>query len=207
MILTLWKYYFLKQFCVIFKSGTLSSSLIWRFPLHFPYRVSRRTKVEKARGKDVIDDSVNNGSGFQPIDIINDHLPELQRVRSIIRNADVVGRHFSRSLFGSHASPTARVVVSSFGPALPPLQRHRLRVIPAWAGISFFRPPSWRFAKIHSSPASEGANKTPQKPARRKRKELARKWAEANQGGGWSLSLESEWVTRIIYLYTLYNYY
>lgn len=150
---------------------------------HIAFQDAHEGKWE-SRGKDVIDDSVNNGSGSQPIDIINDHLPELQWLRSIIRNADVVGRLLSRSFRPNHPPPTARVVVSSFGPTPSPPQRHRLRVIPAWAGISFFHPPSWRFAKIHSSPASEGAKGTPQKPARRKRKERARKRAEANQGGG-----------------------
>jgi len=48
---------------------------------------------------------------------------------------------------------------------------HRLRVIPVWSEIPFFfYPPSWRFAKIHSSSASEGAKGTPQKPARREKK-------------------------------------
>lgn len=112
-------------------------------------------------GKDVIDDGVNNGSGSpRPIDIINDHLPELQWLRSIMRNADVVGRLFSSSLRLSSALPSAaRVVVSSFELSPPPdafRRRHRLRVIPAWAEI-FFYPPSWRFAKIHSSRVSEGA--------------------------------------------------
>lgn len=97
--------------------------------------------MEKARGKDVIDDGVNNGSGSQPIDIINDHLPELQRLRSIIRNADVVGRHFSRSL-RLPCTPDRSCCRFFFRPPHPPspLQRHRLRVIPAWAGISFFPP-------------------------------------------------------------------
>lgn len=135
----------------------------------------------ESRGKDVIDDSVNNGSGSLPIDIINDHLPELQWLRSIIRNADVVGRLLS---LRPPSAPDRSCCRFFFRPDPSPPQRHRLRVIPAWAGISFFHPPSWRFAKIHSSPASEGAKGTPQKPARRKRKERARKRAEANQGGG-----------------------
>lgn len=69
---------------------------------------------------------------------------------------------------------------SSSPPPAP--QRHRLRVIPAWAEISFFHPPSWRFAKIHSSPASEGAKGTPQKPARRMRKARERKRTKVEDG-------------------------
>ena len=175
-----WKRNVLKEFDV--------SKTAWDFPRlavlpTFP--ISRFKTHEgkwESRGKDVIDDSVNNGSGSQPIDIINDHLPELQWLRSIIRNADVVGRLLSRSIRLPFA-PDHSCCRFFFRPNPSPPQRHRLRVIPAWAGISFFHPPAWRFAKIHSSPASEGAKGTPQKPVRRMRKEHARKRAEANQGG------------------------
>jgi len=52
---------------------------------------------------------------------------------------------------------------------------------------TFFYPPSWRFAKIHSSSASEGAKGTPQKPARGgKEREEERKKSrrKLNQDGG-----------------------
>lgn len=107
---------------------------------------ARGSKKVAARLADVIDDSVNNGLGFQPIDIINDHLPELQWLRSIIRkmptsSADTslslpVSLLFPLSSALSALAPLAVVVSSPLFLGSPPAvlfaaTRHRLRVIPA----------------------------------------------------------------------------
>lgn len=93
--------------------------------------------------------------------------------------------------------PPPRVVVSSFTP--PSTTSLRLRIILAQAENIFFFSSlllspslfysllSWRFARIHSSPASEGANGRRQKLLRRKRKEQRIASPGLNQDGVASL--------------------
>lgn len=141
----------------------------------FPYFSYRCFKMHEGNGvSDVIDDSVNNGLGFQPIDIINDHLPELQWLRSIIRKCRRRRQTLlSRLLFP--LSSTLDSLVLSF--LLSRLSHLRRNASPSSSNsrmswdIFFFCLPSWRFAKIHSSTTSEGAKRTPQKLLHKRKKE------------------------------------
>lgn len=125
--------------------------------------------------------------------IISDHLLELQWLRSIIANAGVVSKLFSRSFDSTTINclccrfffwPLSRRHPSAFSSFPSRSSCHRLRIIPAQVGISFFYPPfsgdsprfihHWhpRTRKKHHKNLLAGKENQP----------------KLNQDGGWPLS-------------------